>query len=85
MYKLVQTIGLVKGLDAMGRFRPGGVAGGGMAGDRSSAAGGAAALLVCAWGISRKPLQAACYGRAWTCGPTALDQALPAVASQLVD
>ncbi|MFJ8183300.1 DUF1877 family protein [Streptomyces sp. NPDC096105] len=25
------------------------------------------------------------HGRAWTCGPTALDQALPAVASQLVD
>ncbi len=25
------------------------------------------------------------YGRAWTCGPTVLDQALPAVASQLVD
>ena len=25
------------------------------------------------------------YGRPWTCGPTALDQALPAVASQFVD
>ncbi|GGP53740.1 hypothetical protein GCM10010287_20780 [Streptomyces variabilis] len=25
------------------------------------------------------------YGSAWTCGPTAFDQALPAVASQLVD
>src|SRR5690606_42150403 len=25
------------------------------------------------------------YGSAWTCGPTASDQALPAVASQLVD
>ncbi len=25
------------------------------------------------------------YGSAWTCGPTAFDQALPAVASQFVD
>lgn len=25
------------------------------------------------------------YGRAWTCAPTAFDQAFPAVASQLVD
>lgn len=31
------------------------------------------------------PLTANRYGRLWTCGPTAFDQALPAVASQFVD
>ncbi len=47
-------------------------------GTRHGAAGGPAAPR---WGCGGE-----CgYGRAWTCAPTAFDQALPAVASQLVD
>lgn len=45
---------------------------------RSSAAGGAAALL-------SEGVRTGGYGRACTCGPTALDQALPDLASQFVD
>lgn len=56
----------------------------------SSAAGGAAALLVTdagrwLWQAVHAWMSAAGYGRPCTCGPTAFDQALPDAASQLVD
>lgn len=54
----------------------------------SSAAGGAAALLVTdagRWSRQAVRVGSGGYGRPCTCGPTAFDQALPDLASQAVD
>ena len=52
--------------------------------ERAREGGGAPAEAGLGW-VGAPQETGAGYGRAWTCGPTALDQALPAVASQLVD